>query len=114
MIVEGADAAAAAMRRSAATIDLRMLADMEAAASRIEQQYRSDIGRYSGRTAAGVDSEVRMTPSGVEAEVFNTHVNAGLHEYGGARSAPNPAMKRAVDANVPSWVDRVEQRRREL
>jgi hypothetical protein len=109
---EGADETAADMRRHAATVDVPLRSDIQAVAAKIKQDYRDGVGRYSGRTAAGARFETDELASGLRAIVGNVHFTASFHEHGGARSAPNPALRAATDAHVPSWVDQVAMRRR--
>lgn len=109
-IIQGDEKLEAALRLAAATVDLRMRGDFETAVDRIAADYRSGIGRASGRTAAGVASEIRQSATGLEGEVYNDHFAAGFHEYGGARSAPNPALQQAVVEHAPRWVDAVARK----
>lgn len=110
LIVTGAGEVAAMFRRAASTIEPRLAKDLKGITRRISTDYRKGVGRYSTRTARGVGFEVSVTARGVEGSVFNTHVNAEAHEFGGARSAPNPAMQEAVAEHAPSWVEQVARR----
>lgn len=106
--IEGDDLVAAALEGAARMVDTKLTSTLMPVVAAIEMGYRSSVSRRSGRTAAGVQSEVRRTVGGVEGEVWNDHFAAGFHEFGGARSGPNPALKFATDRAVPGWWSKVE------
>ncbi len=110
MIVQGADEAAAGLRR-AAQIDGPLRSDLQEVAKNIKADYQAGVGRVSGRTAAGVHYETSVTAGGLQAVIGNTHFVARFHEHGTAHHGPNPALQQATAAHVPSWVEQVAQRR---